>query len=197
MKCAFKIDFLYRTKIKWTKIFGGQNFWHLSNFSALLSSGFVSFKFFQIALLGLTCVVDGFLVQRKYVDQKSSADKIFGGQKFLLDKNFGTFPYFRDFSLPNFCPIQYSLLNGTQKPPEPLRRLIKHNIHSRNIRNKFKAYEKKIVAIYIFYSSFQRAPFFSYKHFFQIHICRSFQLTSAPVVPLRISLFVIMSICKY
>ena len=87
--------------------------------------------------------LDGFLVDRKYVDQKSSADKIFGEQKFLVYKNFDTFPNFQHFSLPNFCLVKYYLVNGTQNLLEALRILITHNIHSRNIRNRFKAYGKK------------------------------------------------------
>ena len=44
---------------------------------------------------------NGFLVNRKYAGLKNSADKIFGGQNFSADKNFGTSSNFWHFCPPN------------------------------------------------------------------------------------------------
>ena len=94
-------------KIRRTKFFGGQNFRHQLEISAILSKTVLTrnlcFCFLRCQNKDRQCTETHIMIG----GQKISADKNFGGQNFSADKIFGAKPNFRQFCPPNFCPIRY------------------------------------------------------------------------------------------
>ena len=95
----------YRTKFRRTEFFGGQNFRHQVEISAVSSDEmFSSDSYFPIQFKRKICFKHEICINLTCF--RFQRTKYFGGQKFSADKIFGSKSDFRQFCPPKFCPIR-------------------------------------------------------------------------------------------